>query len=122
MMAQPSSTNSRKVYAEKGRRPATASWLRRTVPMIMMWTTVLFFCRIVANALVYSLGYDRHWRLIDLWHNLYMAGCYCLRMDLEKVPLGPHPEFWQAGLVLGAVCILCLTYLILRIRAVEVVK
>jgi ABC-2 type transport system permease protein len=101
---------------------ATASWLRRTVPMIMLWTTMLFFCRVVANALVHTLGYDARWRLIDVWNDLYLLGCWCLGMEHDKVPLGPHPPFYQPALVLGAICLLCLTYLILRIRAVEVVK
>ena len=33
-----------------------------------------------------------------------------------------QPELYQAALVLGAVCVLCLSYLNLRIRAVEVVR
>lgn len=101
---------------------ATASWLRRTVPMIMMWTTVLFFFRLLAGVLVFGLRYPKEWRLIDLWNNMYLLGCWCLGMTHERVPTGPHPEFYQAALVVGAVCVLCLTYLILRIRAVEIVK
>jgi ABC-2 type transport system permease protein len=101
---------------------ATAGWLRRTVPLIMMWTTVLFFCRLVGNVLVLTMGYDARWRLIDLWHDLYLLGCLCLGMAYEQVPLKPHPPALEAALVLGVICLLCLTYLVLRIRAVEVVK
>jgi ABC-type transport system involved in multi-copper enzyme maturation permease subunit len=98
---------------------ATACWLRRTVPLIMMWTTMLFFFRQLGSFLV---RYSPNWRLIDLWNDTYVVGCYCLGMEHEKIDSGPHPGFLEAALVLGAICLLCLTYLILRIRAVEVVR
>jgi ABC-type transport system involved in multi-copper enzyme maturation permease subunit len=101
---------------------ATATWLRRTVPLIMVWTAVLFFCRLLANTLVALREYAPNWRLIDLWNDMYLLGCYCLGMEHNKIPSGPHPAFLEAALVLGALCTLCLTYLILRIRAVEVVR
>src|SRR5262249_9440614 len=44
---------------------ATATWLRRTVPLIMTWTTLFFFCRLLARALVDGLQFDPRWRLID---------------------------------------------------------
>ena len=44
---------------------AVASWLRRTVPLIMAWTTLLLFLRMLATALVEGLQYDPRWRLID---------------------------------------------------------
>src|SRR5581483_7529665 len=37
---------------------ATASWLRRTVPMIMAWTTLFFFFRLLSVLLVDGLQYD----------------------------------------------------------------
>jgi ABC-type transport system involved in multi-copper enzyme maturation permease subunit len=101
---------------------ATATWLRRTVPMIMVWTTVLFFCRLLAGTLIALRDYSTNWRLIDLWNDTYLVGCFCLGMDHEQIASGPHPGFLEAALVLGALCLLCLTYLILRIRAVEIVR
>jgi hypothetical protein len=85
----------------------------------MMWTTLLFFLR--------QLGYfltrtSPSWRLIDLWNDTYLLGCFCLGMDHDAIPLGPYPSYLEAALVLGAICLLCLTYLILRIRAVEIVR
>jgi hypothetical protein len=101
---------------------ATATWLRRTVPMIMTWTTLFFFCRQLARALVDGLGQDARWRLIDLWNNTYLVGHACLNLDMAKIRPSPQPAWYEAALVLGGVSLSCLTYLILRIRAVEIVK
>ncbi len=99
---------------------ATAMWLRRTVPLIMMWTTLFLFCRLLARALVVDLHFQPQWRLIDLWNDMFLVGNWCLGMP----PLNflDHPPVIEAALVLGGVTLLCLTYLILRIRGVEIVK
>jgi hypothetical protein len=96
---------------------ATATWLRRTVPLIMTWTTLFTFCRFLSSALVDGLGADPRWRLIDLWNNTYLVGMSCLQLTIPPT----HPSSVEAALVLGGVCLICLIYLILRIRAVEIV-
>jgi hypothetical protein len=101
---------------------ATASWLRRTVPMIMAWTTLFFFCRLLATALVEALHYDPRWRLMDLWNDTYLVGNIMLGIEQSQIRPVPQPDWNEAALVLVGVCILCLSYLVLRIRAVEVVK
>jgi ABC-2 type transport system permease protein len=107
---------------------ALASWLRKTVPLIMVWLGILFFARLVANAMVDWLGYDVHWRLLDLWNNMYVVGSECLGTAAQLTENRrvwsnqPQPEVWQAATVLGTMCILCLTYLNHRIRAVEIVR
>jgi ABC-type transport system involved in multi-copper enzyme maturation permease subunit len=101
---------------------ATASWLRRTVPLIMAWATVFLFFSLLATALVDGLGYDRHWRLIDLWNDIYVVGYYCLGNDPARIRPSRQPETYQAAIVLAAGCLVCLTYLIQRIRGVEIVK
>lgn len=101
---------------------AMASWLRRTVPMIMAWTTLFIFFRLLASALVDGLHYDARWRLIDLWNNTYLVGNACLGMTLETVRPMPQPPVIEAALVLGVLCVLCLGYLNQRIRAVEIVS
>jgi hypothetical protein len=99
---------------------ATASWLRKTVPLIMAWTTLFAFTRMLASALVDGLGYDPRWRLIDLWNNSYLVGLQCLGI----APSGsrPQPPWQEAGLVLTLACVCCLLYLHRRVRAVEVVR
>jgi hypothetical protein len=101
---------------------ATASWVRRTVPLIMVWTTLFLFFRLLATILVDGLHYDEHWRLIDLWNNLRLVGYSCLGIAQRRVVPSPQPQVHEAALVLGAVCLLCLIYLNLRTRAVEIVR
>jgi ABC-type transport system involved in multi-copper enzyme maturation permease subunit len=101
---------------------ATAAWLRKTVPLIMAWTAVFLLCRQLATALVEGLHVDPRWRLIDLWNNLGLVGAWCLRMGPEEFDPATQPPLWAAGLVLGGVCAACLTYLCLRLRAVEIVR
>jgi ABC-type transport system involved in multi-copper enzyme maturation permease subunit len=97
---------------------ATALWLKRTVPMIMVWTTLFMFCRVLADRLVVELHRSPYWRLLDLWNNAALVGSACLGVPAERT----QPEWYWAALVLGTVNVICLIYLILRIRAVEVVK
>ncbi len=97
---------------------ATATWLRRTVPLIMTWTALFVFCPLLSQALVEGLRFDRRWRLIDLWNDTYLMANVCLRV----VPSPAHPDWQEAALVLGGVCLSCLTYLILRIQAQEIVR
>ncbi len=98
---------------------ASAMWLRRTVPLIMMWTTLFLFCRLLARALVVGLRFDPRWRLIDLWNDMYLLGNGCLRMEPPAVLY--QPPIFEAALVLGGVILICLLYLIKRIRAVEII-
>jgi ABC-2 type transport system permease protein len=98
---------------------AVAVWLRRTVPLIMTWTTLFFFCRLLGNALVDGFRYHPRWRLIDLWNDSYLVGSYCLGVSND---LTQQPAVYEAFIVLGALCLLCLIYLNQRIRAVEVVR
>ncbi len=98
---------------------ATAVWLRRTVPLIMTWTTLFFFCRRLADSLVDRLNYDPRWKLLDLWNSLMLVGQWCL--DTKLTGVGQQPETYEAAIVLTVVSLLCLTYLIRRVRAVEIV-
>jgi len=101
---------------------AAATWLRRTVPMIMTWTTLFLFFPILAKTLVDGFHYDRHWRLLDLWNDAYLLGNACLGMAQDTIRPVEQPAVFEAGLLLGALSLLCLIYLNLRIRAVEIVR
>jgi hypothetical protein len=96
---------------------ATATWLRKAVPMIMAWTTMFIFVRLFTNALVDGLHMNPRWRLFDLWHNTAVVGKACLGMDNFS-----SWTVFESAFVLGAACTVCLIYLNLRIRAVEVVR
>jgi hypothetical protein len=99
---------------------AAAVALKRTVPLIMAWTTCFFFFRQLAIALVDRLYYDPRWKLLDLWNDLYLVGNSLLRVDYRS--LGRQPRLSEAVLVLVVVSLLCLIYLVRRIRGVEVVS
>lgn len=99
---------------------ATATWLRRTMPMIMVWTTLFVFARGISDLLVISFRLDARWRLIDLWNNLYLVGNWCLGMDPSTIQAPFQPRYVEAAIVLAVVCAICVGYLNRRIQAVEV--
>lgn len=101
---------------------ATASWMRRTMPLMMVWMSLFFFLRLLANILVDGLKYDVRWRLLDQWNNLTLLGQACLGYYHEDLGSRPHPEYWEAGLMLAGVCAVCLIYLNHRTRGVEIVS
>jgi hypothetical protein len=101
---------------------ATASWMRRTMPLIMVWTALFFFVRLLANVLVDGLQYDDRWRLLDLWNDMGLVGQACLGIAPADLVPRRQPETWEAGVVLAGVCAVCLIYLNRRTRAVDVVK
>jgi hypothetical protein len=87
--------------------------------MVMIWTTLFMFCRVLADRLVLDLHRHPNWRLIDLWNDTVLVGNVCLNVHSADPS---QPKWYWAALVLGGVCLTCLTYLVLRIRAVEIVK
>ncbi|MFO0808292.1 MAG: hypothetical protein U0746_06690 [Gemmataceae bacterium] len=95
---------------------ATAGWVRKTVPMVMVWTALFVFARTLGENLVRFTDQPR-WRLVDLWSDAYVLGNWCLGMPGE----GSFPAPGEAAMVLGGVCLACLIYLNRRIRAVEIV-
>lgn len=101
---------------------ATASWMRRTMPLIMVWISVFFFLRLLANILVDGLHWDVRFRLLDLWNNLNILGQGLLGFRPDPANPQPQPVFWEAGLVLIGVSALCLIYLNHRTRGVEIVS
>lgn len=96
---------------------ATATWVRKTVPLIMTWAVPFLFCRMVANVMVEGLRYNEHWKLIDLWNCIYLVGNACLGMPTPA----RNPSPWWAAAVLVGVTSLCLSYLVVRIRGVEII-
>ncbi len=101
---------------------ATAVWVRRTVPLIMIWSGLFVLCQQVANFLVDVQNLSPLWRLIDLWNNLYLIGLWLMRADFGTYKPGANPEPWQAAIVVTALCLGCLLYLRKRIQAIEIVS
>jgi ABC-2 type transport system permease protein len=100
---------------------ATAVWVRRTVPMAMVWMGVFALLRLLAVWLVDGMHGHPTWRLIDLWNDLYLIGLWCLQADPATIRPQPQPAIWEAALAIGAVCAACLLYLRKRVQAVDIV-
>jgi len=100
---------------------ATAVWVRRTVPMVMIWMGLFVLLKMLANWLTIAMQ-DERWRLIDLWNNLYLCGLWCLQADHTTIRPQPQPSYGQAWLVVGGVIVACVLYLRKRIQAVEIVQ
>ena len=100
---------------------ATAVWVRRTVPLAMIWMGLFALLPMLAGWLVDATK-DERWRLIDLWNNLYLCGLCCLRADPTTIRPQPQPEYWEAWLAVGAMVAACVSYLRRRIQAVEIVS
>ena len=101
----------------------TATWLRRTVPLVMVWTAAFVMARLVQRWLVDGLGMAPEWRLLDIWNNMYLFGQWVFGKEHELLrPMNQEqPAYWQATSVMVAVIVACLLYLRRRVRAVEVV-
>src|SRR5262245_26175365 len=101
---------------------ATAVWVRRTVPMVMVWMGVFVFLRMLGMWLVDGLRFSASWRLLDLWNDLYLCGLGCLQADPDTIRPQPQPDIWQAWVVVAGVCGGCVLYLRRRVQAVEIVS
>lgn len=101
----------------------TATWLRRTVPLVMVWSAAFVLARIAGRWLVDDLHLPAEWRLIDIWNDMYLFGQWVFGTPHEQLrPIrNPQPAYWQATLVVVLVCAICALYLRKRVRAVEVV-
>jgi ABC-type transport system involved in multi-copper enzyme maturation permease subunit len=100
---------------------ALAAWLRQTGHLALAWASVFLVGHAVSRLLVDSLRLSPRLRLIDLWGSLHLVGSRILGVPPSAIRPTPQPDVAEAALVLAGVTFLCLTYLIQRIRAVEVV-
>ncbi len=100
---------------------ATSVWVRKTVPLIMIWTGLFVLMRLLASMLVNAAKLDVRWKLLDLWNDLYLVGAWCLGIERESMR-GAQPEYWEAAAVCGGVIALSLLYLRKRIQAVEIIS
>jgi ABC-type transport system involved in multi-copper enzyme maturation permease subunit len=99
---------------------ATASWLGRTMPMVMVWMALFVFLPVVGDILAFVFG-NRDWWLLDIWDDLCQVGNAFLGID-RRNRHSRSPGLAAVVLVLGLVCILCLSYLNRRTRVVEIVR
>lgn len=101
---------------------AVSAWMRRTLPIIMVWVTLFTFLRMLVEMLVDRLQYGPAWRLLDLWNSICLLGFACLGFEESQIAPSSQPPYWQAALSLLGVCTVCLIYLDRRMRSVEIVS
>jgi len=99
---------------------ATAVWVRRTVPLAMLWMGLFALLPMLSGWLV-DATQDEHWRLIDIWNNLYLCGLHCLGAEPESIRPQPQPAYGWAWLACATVTALSALYLRKRVQAVEIV-
>jgi hypothetical protein len=96
---------------------AIAAWVPRTVPLVMSWLGIYVLLRALAAALE-EINENKRWRLLGLWENMNRVGDWCFGDASD----GAAPTVSQSAAVLGAVCAVSLVLIMLRVRAVEVVR
>ncbi len=97
---------------------AMASWLRKTVPLVMGWTCLFVLVPALA-ALLRRVFDDRKWMLLMLWRDIRLLGTWCfggIDSDREQQLLAP------AAVIVAVVCLLSIIAFIPRIRAARVVQ
>ncbi|MCO6459632.1 MAG: hypothetical protein J5I93_30320 [Pirellulaceae bacterium] len=96
---------------------ALASWLRRTVPLIMSWACVFVFLPSVGG-LLRSAFDDRRWLLLNLWDNVRLLGAWCF----GALSGGDRELSVGALVIVGLVCLISAVTSIPRLRATQVVQ
>jgi ABC-type transport system involved in multi-copper enzyme maturation permease subunit len=97
---------------------AIASWVPRTVPLVMSWSCIFILLPVLADVMEHVSDNSR-WLLLDLWRDLQLVGRWCfgsIREQRHENDLIP----WAACIVLGVVVVASLAFL-RRVRAVEIV-
>ena len=96
---------------------AMASWIQKTVPLVVSWACIFVFLPAAASILrrVYD---ERNWQLLVLWRDIQLLGRWCFGAASERdaAHLG-----WAAAIVIS-VCVASALLLIPRVRAVKVVQ
>jgi len=97
---------------------AMASWLQKTVPLVMSWACLFVMVPALAGLLRRAFD-DRNWQLLMLWRDIRLLGTWCfggIDSDREVQLLLP------AAVIVLLVCVLSLIAIIPRVRAVRVVQ
>ena len=101
---------------------AVAVSVRRTVPLVMVWTGLFILVPLIGKWLVEGPQLSPRWRLFDLWNDLYLVGLWLLDADFAEIKPEKYPAVREAAITLGIVCVVCWAYLRRRVRAVDVIQ
>lgn len=95
-----------------------ASWLQKTIPLVMSWACVFIFLPAI-GAILRRVYDNDQWMLLMLWRDIRLVGSWCfgaIDSDREEALLV------RATLIVAAVCAVSFFALFPRVRAVKVVK
>ena len=97
---------------------AMASWLQKTVPLVMSWACLFVMLPALAGLLRRAFD-DRNWQLLMLWRDIRLLGTWCFGgIDTNREVQQLQP----AAVIVLVVCVLSLIAIIPRVRAVRVVR
>lgn len=97
---------------------AMASWLQKTVPLVVSWACLFIFLPAVATILRRAYD-DRNWLLLILWRDMRLLGNWCFgAIDPER----DAPTLGWAVVIVASVCVVSTIALIPKVRAVKVVR
>lgn len=96
---------------------AIAAWVPRTVPLVMTWLGLFVLVKGLADALRAIHG-NRNWLLLGLWDDMRRLGMWCFgAYDSARTPSAEHCAY-----VLLGVCLVSFGLILVRVRAIEVVR
>ncbi len=95
---------------------ALASWLQKTVPLVMSWACIFVLLPALGEVLRHVFD-NRMWRLLSFWRNLRLLGSWCFGALSER----EMQQVGWAAVVVLILCILCALISLPRVRAVRVI-
>lgn len=96
---------------------ALASWLPRTVPLVMAWTGIFAFLPVAGGLLREAYG-ERRWLLLSLWRDVRLIGTWFFgAVDTQRELELLNPSLLTVALV----CVAAMIAIWPRIRAARIV-
>jgi len=92
---------------------ALVSWMPRPVPLVMSWACLFVFLPVLSGILSWVFD-DRHWRLLNLWRDLYAIGSRCF--GEAAVRSSDEAQLPEAAAVVFSVCLVSFIAIVVRIR------
>ena len=92
---------------------ALVSWMPRPVPLVMSWACLFVFLPVLSGILRWVFD-DRHWRLLNLWRDLYAIGSRCF--GEAAVRSSDEAQLPEAAAVVFSVCLVSFIAIVVRIR------
>jgi hypothetical protein len=96
---------------------ALASWLPRTVPLVMAWVGVFLLLPATGEMLREATG-SRKWLLLSLWRDVRLIGTWCFGAADRPREL---ELLYPSMIVVSAVCLMSIAAVLPRLRATRVV-